>query len=150
MSASAIARTVGPKTRTDLAPVIAVLHGPSMPALVGPNGEQVVLPVEVFHLLRDVVDALEQGKGVTIAPQDAVMTTQQAADFLGVSRPTLVKFLEAGRIAFEKPGRHRRVKLADLLAFQERLRAERRAALDEITSQETQAGIRPDGFVATR
>ena len=81
-------------------------------------------------MLRDVVDALEQGKGVTIALQDAVMTTQQAADFLGVSRPTLVKFLEAGRIAFEKPGRHRRVKLSDLLAFQERLRAECRARRD--------------------
>ena len=60
------------------------------------------------------------------------MTTQQAADFLGISRPTLVRLLEAGDIAFDKPGRHRRVRLEDLVAYQANFRAERRAALREL------------------
>ena len=60
------------------------------------------------------------------------MTTQQAADFLGISRPTLVRLLEAGDIPHDKPGRHRRVRLEDLVAYQADFRAERRSALREL------------------
>lgn len=150
MTSATAPHTVMPEPEPNLAQVIAVLHDNSMPALVGPNGEHVVLPHEVYTVLRDAVDALDQGKGVSIAPHDAVMTTQQAADFLGISRPTLVKFLESGRIPFEKPGRHRRVLLTDLVRFQEEFRHERRQALDEITALETENGPRADGFVQTR
>jgi excisionase family DNA binding protein len=76
-----------------------------------------------------VTNALAAGEGITIVPQGMTMTTQQAADFLGISRPTLVRLLEAGDIAYDKPGRHRRVRLEDLVAYQANFRAERRAAL---------------------
>ncbi|MDQ6946911.1 MAG: excisionase family DNA-binding protein, partial [Actinomycetota bacterium] len=66
---------------------------------------------------------------------------QEAADFLGVSRPTLVKLLEDGAIQFERPNRHRRVRLQDLLAFQERRRAERRAALNQLTAEAGELGL---------
>jgi excisionase family DNA binding protein len=100
--------------------------------LVGPNGERLVLPPEVFEVLRDVVDAMARGQAVTIAPVHQRLTTQEAADLLGVSRPTLVKLLEAGKIPFEQPGRHRRVRLADVIAYRERASTERRAALDRM------------------
>ena len=70
-----------------------------------------------------------------VAPQGLLLATQEAADFLGVSRPTLVKLLEAGAIAFEKPNRRRRVRLQDLIDFQQRRRAERRTALNQLTEE---------------
>ncbi|CAN5653458.1 hypothetical protein BH24ACT5_BH24ACT5_13690 [soil metagenome] len=100
--------------------------------LSGPSGEHLVLPPEVFEVLRDVVEAMAQGQAVTIAPVHQRLTTQEAAGLLGVSRPTVVKLLESGAIPFEQPGRHRRVRLADVLAYRERASAERRAALDRM------------------
>jgi len=72
------------------------------------------------------------GEAVTIAPVQQRLTTQEAADLLGVSRPTLVKLLEVGDIPFEQPGRYRRVGLADVLAYRERGSLERRATLDRM------------------
>ncbi|MFN2495229.1 MAG: helix-turn-helix domain-containing protein [Pseudonocardiaceae bacterium] len=81
-----------------------------------------MLPDELYEVLRDVVAALSQGPAITVAPQHTVLTTSQTADLLGASRPTLVRLLEAGKIPFDKPGRHRRIRLGDLLAYQQRPR----------------------------
>ena len=110
-------------------------------ALVDPEGNTRPLPDEVFRILDQVVNALAAGKGVTVVPQGMLLTTQQAADFLGVSRPTLVRCLEAGEIAFEKPGRHRKVRLQDLIQFQEHSRNERRAALRDLARENLDARV---------
>ena len=104
----------------------------SKAALVDPQGNKRPIPDEIFRILDQVTNALAAGEGITIVPQGMTMTTQQAADFLGISRPTLVRLLEAGDIAYDKPGRHRRVRLEDLVAYQANFRAERRAALREL------------------
>jgi excisionase family DNA binding protein len=109
--------------------------------LLGPDGEQVPLPAEVYRVLRQVVEVMRQGKATLVAPQGLLLTTQEAADFLGVSRPTLVKLLEDGAIPFEKPNRHRRVRLQDLIDFQQRRRAERRAALNQLTEEAGELGL---------
>ena len=109
--------------------------------LLGPDGEQVPLPAEVYRVLRHVVDVMRQGKATLVAPQGLLLTTQEAADFLGVSRPTLVKLLEDGAIPFEKPNRHRRVRLQDLLDFQARRREERRATLNQLTEEASEVGL---------
>lgn len=109
--------------------------------LLGPDGEQVPLPAEVYRVLRQVVELMRQGMAALVAPQGLLLTTQEAADFLGVSRPTLVKLLEDGAVPFEKPNRHRRVRLQDMIDFQQRRRAQRRAALDELTEEAGEAGI---------
>lgn len=109
--------------------------------LAGPNGEHLVLPPEVFEVLRDVVEAMAQGQAVTITPVHQRLTTQETADLLGVSRPTVVKLLESGKIPFEQPGRHRRVRLADVLAYRERASAERRAALDRMVEIADEADL---------
>jgi excisionase family DNA binding protein len=97
----------------------------AQPALITPDGERVDLPRPVFDALVAVARAMAEGRAVTVAPLDTKLTTQQAADLLGVSRPTLVGLLEDGAIPFEKPGRHRRVQLRDLLAYRDALRARR-------------------------
>ncbi|HEY9564769.1 MAG TPA: helix-turn-helix domain-containing protein [Nocardioides sp.] len=109
--------------------------------LSGPNGEHLVLPPEVFEVLRDVLEAMAQGQAVTVAPVHQRLTTQEAADLLGISRPTVVKLLESGEIPFEQPGRHRRVRLADVLAYRERASAERRAALDRMVELADEADL---------
>jgi excisionase family DNA binding protein len=77
-----------------------------------------------------VVQALQQGLAATIAPQTTTLTTQQAAELLGVSRPTVIKLLDKGDVPFERVGTHRRILLRDLLAYRERRRAEQYAALE--------------------
>lgn len=104
----------------------------SKAALVDPEGESLPIPDEIFRILDQVTHALAAGEGITIVPQGMTMTTQQAADFLGISRPTLVRLLEAGDIPYDKPGRHRRVRLEDLVDYQANFRAGRRAALREL------------------
>ncbi|MEI2810090.1 MAG: helix-turn-helix domain-containing protein [Nocardioides sp.] len=134
MAAPTIERTVLPPTEPlqALAAMLDGLGAEPTTTLSGPNGEHLVLPPEVFEVLRDVVDAMAQGQALTIAPVHQRLTTQEAADLLGVSRPTVVKLLESGEIPFEQPGRHRRVRLADVLAYRERASVERRGALDRM------------------
>jgi excisionase family DNA binding protein len=118
------------------------LEGHSEPALLlGPDGEQVPLPEAVYRVLRQVAEAMREGNAISVAPTGLLLTTQEAADFLGVSRPTLVKLLEDGAIPFEQPNRHRRVQLKDLIAFQERRRTERRATLNRLTEEASEAGL---------
>ncbi len=104
----------------------------SKAALVDSQGNARPIPDEIFRILDQVANALAAGEGITVAPQGMSMTTQQAADFLGISRPTLVRLLEAGEIPHDKPGRHRRVQLEDLVAYQAKFRSERRVALREL------------------
>lgn len=109
--------------------------------LLGPDGDQVPLPMEVYQVLRQVVEAMRQGMAAVVAPKNLVLTTQQAAEFLGVSRPTLVKLLEDGAIPFDKPNRHRRVQLRDLITFQKARRSERRTVLGRLTESSCEAGL---------
>jgi excisionase family DNA binding protein len=122
------------------------------PKLVGPDGSQLVLPDEIYKVLRSVVDAMSQGLAITIAPHHTLLTTQEAADLLSISRPTLVRLLEDGEIPFALRGRHRRIKLADVVEYQERVRVSRRATLDEMTQDAAEDGTYDtvDGFIETR
>lgn len=96
------------------------------------DGRCVELP-EAFHrVLVQVLEAMKAGKAVTVAPQGQCLTTQQAADLLGVSRPTVVKLIDEGVLPASVPGRARRmVKLDDLLAYRERRRDAQYRALIE-------------------
>lgn len=84
----------------------------------------------MYRLLRQVAEALQRGLAVTVAPVSKQITTQQAADLLGVSRPTVVKLLDEQKIPFERVGSHRRIRLKDLLEYRERRRAAQYAALE--------------------
>lgn len=81
------------------------------------------------------------GKAISLAPTTQRLTTQQAANFLGISRPTLVKLLEAGEIPFDRPGRHRRVGLLDLLAYQSSRRSDRKDMLQRLTTEASELGL---------
>jgi excisionase family DNA binding protein len=111
------------------------------PALVGADGERLEVPNPIFEALMQVATAMAHGQAVTVIPQNALLTTQEAAELLGISRPTLVRLLEDHEIPYEKRGRHRRVQLSDLLAYQERMRRERRESLDRMAREGQEAGL---------
>ncbi|MBA2948835.1 helix-turn-helix domain-containing protein [Streptomyces himalayensis] len=114
-------------------------------ALVGPDGTLLRLPPAVHEILVQVILAMHAGRAITIAPRAQRLTTQEAADVLGVSRPTLVKLLDEGKIPYEQPGRHRRVRLDDVLAYQEARRAERRRRLDDLVRESEDLGLYENG-----
>lgn len=112
--------------------------------LLSPDGERIPLPADVYRLLAEVVATLREGKVVTLVPRAQGLTTQEAADFLGVSRSTLVRLLEDGRIPCDQPGSHPRILFADLLAYLKREHADQRAALDRMTREASEAGMYDD------
>ncbi len=100
-----------------------------------PDDDQTVtLPAEAFQLLVEIVGQMALGNAVTVVPMHAEVTTQQAANFLNVSRPFLISLLEAGKLPFRKVGAHRRVRMADLLAYKQRDEEARRKVLDELAA----------------
>lgn len=85
-------------------------------------------------VLVRVAQAMQQGLAVTVAPQTTRLTTQEAADMLGISRSTLVRMLEAGEIPFERIRRHRRLYLSDVLEYRERQRRASDEALSDMVA----------------
>lgn len=129
-----------PEALTDILALLAP-RATGHATLTGPDGTRLELPGEVFEVLREVVAALAQGLAITVAPHQTVLSTSEAAHLLGISRPTLVRLLESGEIPFDKPGRHRRVRLADMLAYQQRSQRRRAALLDQMVADAEDAGL---------
>src|SRR5699024_178976 len=111
------------------------------PALVGPHNEEIPLPREAFAVLVQVFEAMKQGLAIHVAPLNAQLTTQEAADYLDISRPTSVKLLESAKLAFTKPGRHRYVRLDDVSEYAERVRTQRAEALDSLARDAEEDGL---------
>lgn len=111
------------------------------PALVDAAGNEVPIPQEMHDVLLQVAQALMAGMGVNVAPLSATLTTQEAADYLGVSRPTVVRLLDSGEIPMSRPGRHRYVRLVDLISYAERTQHTRADALDEMARDAEAAGL---------
>ncbi len=107
--------------------------------LVAPGGESVALPATVSELIARLAELLARGEAVAIVPSARELTTQQAADLLNVSRQYLVRLVDTGVLPASRTGRHRRLRVVDVLAHKERRDRKRRAALDELTrlSEET-------------
>lgn len=123
---------------------VFIRNRPEPGHLIGPDGAQIPLPREVYRVLRQAVEVMRDGNAVLVASQSLLLTTQEAAELLGVSRPTVVKLLEDGSIPFAKPNRHRRVRLEDVLHYRAQRHAAQRAALDQLTEDTSALGLYED------
>ncbi|MEA1653117.1 helix-turn-helix domain-containing protein [Nitrospirillum sp. BR 11164] len=99
------------------------------------DGQALPLPRALRELITHLLVEMSQGNAVTVIPVHAEMTTQEAADFLNVSRPHLVKLLETGQLPHHKVGTHRRVRFADLKAYKQGRAEARSKALEELVAQ---------------
>ncbi len=95
------------------------------PSLVGREGFRLEMPDPIFHLLLHVVRMMRRGESILLMPEDECVSTQSAADYLGVSRPFLVKLLDEEKIPYFKTGTHRRIMLKDLRNYREARDSER-------------------------
>ncbi|HLK60117.1 MAG TPA: excisionase family DNA-binding protein [Chthonomonadaceae bacterium] len=108
-----------------------------------PGGEkaELLLPDASLPLLSAILRELGRGKNVVVLATDTEVTTQQAANFLKVSRPYFVKLLEEGKIPYRLVGPRRRVLLGDLLRYKEQEEAERHRGLDELVAEAQKLGM---------
>ncbi len=107
----------------------------------GGSAQTFVLPAPAVQLLTDMMALLAQGRAVTVFPQDADLTTQQAADLLNVSRPHLVKLIEQGDVPFRKVGTHRRIRLDHLLSYRAAKEAQQRKAAAALAEEGQSLGL---------
>lgn len=123
-----IARHLGKARGGDLRLTIPENEGP---------GQLVVLPSPVARLLNEILACMARGDAFTLLPVHAELTTNQAADFLNVSRPYVIGLLEQKKIPYRMVGTHRRILLKDLMKYREATEERRNRALDEL-AKETQ------------
>lgn len=84
------------------------------------DGMAFQLPVSALDSIETILKNLAAGKHSEILSENQYLTTQQAADYLDVSRPFVVRLLEAGKIPFKTVGRHRRVLFSELKHYEEK------------------------------
>lgn len=110
-------------------------------ALDAAKGETLRIPAPAARMLVRILEEMARGNAVTLIPIHAELTTQEAADMLNISRPSLIQLLDEGKIEYRKVGTHRRVRFESLMAHKRKSDAERRAALDELAAYDQEIGI---------
>ncbi len=102
---------------------------------------RITLPPGAVSQLKDILEAMAAGRGITLIPQQAELTTGEAAAILNVSRPYLIKLLEAGEIPYHKVGKHRRILMEDLILFKDKSQRQSRAAMQELVALSEDLGL---------
>jgi excisionase family DNA binding protein len=92
-------------------------------------------------MLVRILEEMALGNAVTLIPVHAELTTQEAADMLNVSRPSLIQLLDEGKMEYRKVGTHRRVRFESLMSYKRRTDGERRTALAELAAYDQEIGI---------
>lgn len=101
----------------------------------------VELPPKVLRFMADLLGVMAQRQPVAVLPQKLELSTQEVANMLNVSRPYVVKEIEAGHLPCRKVGRHRRVLFEDMIAYQQQSRSESDAALQTLADQAQERGL---------
>jgi excisionase family DNA binding protein len=98
----------------------------------GTNSARLEVPPATLRLLSQILALMARQQTFVLYPESSELTTKQAAQVLGVSRPFLIRVLEAGEIPYRKVGRHRRVLMKDVLSYKQTTHVKHGAAMDEL------------------
>ena len=107
----------------------------------GAPEETLKLPAPAVRLLLRILEEMARGNAVTLIPLHAELTTQEAADMLNISRPTLIQLLDEKKIKFRRIGTHRRIPFEAVMEYKRKTRAKRQAAIDEFVSYNEELSI---------
>lgn len=115
-------------------------------ALIDQDGKEtdapaLALPPQALRFFAEVLRLMAQQQPIVLMPQRHELTTQEAAAFLNVSRPFVIKEIEAGRLMCHKVNRHRRIEYAELQRYQTQQRENANAALKELTQISEDLGM---------
>ena len=105
-----------------------------------PDGVEVSIPVSAGRMLISILEEMAQGHAVALTSREEEVSTREAADLLGVSRPHVVKLVDVGIIPHRMAGTHRRILLTDVLAYKRRQDGAH-AALDELAREAQELGL---------
>lgn len=108
---------------------------------IGKSRDKVKIPQKAFELLIEILKTTGEGKSISVVPVTAEMTTQTAAEYLGCSRPHVVKLLQEGEIPYTKVGKHRRVRFQDLQGFKKHKKAKQEKLLEEMMKADEDLGL---------
>jgi excisionase family DNA binding protein len=117
------------------------LHSKNLDIEIEETNEKIKIPKAALQLLAKILEAMSQGKPISIVPIATEMTTQAAAEFLGCSRPHFVKLLENGEIPFTKIGKHRRVKFEDVAKYKSEMKKKQRDLLIKMMKSDEESGL---------
>ena len=124
-----------------LASMLQELQAENPEIEIDDTDEKIKIPRAALLLLAKILKAMSQGKPISIVPIATEMTTQAAAEFLGCSRPHLVKLLESGVIPYTKVGKHRRVKFEDIAKYKTDMKAKQRDLLIQMMKSDEESGL---------
>jgi excisionase family DNA binding protein len=102
------------------------------------NTAEIMLTPGLSNMLMELLRHIGRGDAVTLVPVGQMLTTQQAADILNVSRPYLVTLIDTNKIKHTKVGRHRRIKAEDLFAYKKTRDEKRSKALEELAEMDAE------------
>lgn len=106
-----------------------------------PAAGTVKLPASAVRMLVHILEEMARGNAVTLIPVHVELTTQEAADLLNISRPSLIQLLEGGKIEYRRVGTHRRIRFEALMAYKRRADADRRSVLAELAAYDQELGL---------
>ena len=106
------------------------------------NGDvpPIELPPASLRLIGQLLGLMSEGKPFALMPEKQELTTVESANFLNVSRPFVIKEIEAGRIPHRMVGTHRRVLLVDLINYKQQIQGSREAALEKLSQLSSELG----------
>jgi excisionase family DNA binding protein len=125
----------------NLRSLLTLFAKPGHVTLVDDKGNRTELPEVMFHHLARIVQLMSERKAIVMLPEEEAFTTQAAANYLGMSRQFFVNLLEDGALPFHKVGSHRRVLFKDLLDYERKRDADRKAAMSNLTDTVMDAGL---------
>ena len=107
------------------------------------KGEQpsIELPPQALKFIGQLLGVMSEGRPIVLMPADKELTTVEAANFLNVSRPFVIKEIEEGRLPHRMVGTHRRVAFEDLLAYARKMRENQAAALERMADNARELGL---------
>ena len=103
--------------------------------------EKIRIPLKALKLMADILKEISKGNPISIVPIATEMTTQAAAEFLGCSRPYVVKMLEENKMPYTKVGKHRRIKFEDVAEYKRKMKSRQKSHIQRLMELDEESGL---------